>query len=58
MIDLDPKNKELIKPILRGKDLERYGAKFKDIYLLCAHNGVKSENIRQDRGMADEAHRG
>ena len=45
LISLDSKNKEVIKPILRGKDLERYGAHFNDVYLLCTHNGVKSENI-------------
>ena len=45
LIALDKKNKEIIKPILRGKDLERYGSKFNDVYLLCTHNGVKSKNI-------------
>ena len=45
LINLDYKNQELIKPILRGKDLERYSAKFSNVYLLCTHNGVKSENI-------------
>ena len=45
LISLDSKNKEVIKPILRGKDLERYAAHFNDIYLLCTHNGVKSENV-------------
>lgn len=42
---LDPKNKEIIKPIYRGKDLNRYSAVFNDVYLLCVHNGVKSKNI-------------
>ena len=45
LISLDKKNEELIKPILRGKDLERYSAKFNNIYLLCTHNGVKSLGI-------------
>ena len=45
LISLDPKNKELIKPMLRGKDLDRYSAQFKQVYLLCVHNGVKSDNI-------------
>lgn len=45
LISLDSKNKEVIKPILRGKDLERYAAHFNDIYLICTHNGVKSENV-------------
>lgn len=45
LIMLDSKNAEIIKPILRGQDLERYSATFNKIYLLCAHNGVKKENI-------------
>ena len=45
LIELDSKNKEIIKPILRGKDIERYAAHFNGIYLLCTHNGVKSQNI-------------
>ena len=45
LIALNKKNREIIKPILRGKDLGRYAAHFNDFYLLCVHNGVKSENI-------------
>ena len=45
LIALDNKNKEIIKPILRGKDIDRYAAHFNGIYLLCTHNGVKSQNI-------------
>ena len=45
LIELDPRNEQLIKPILRGKDLGRYCAEFKGIYLLCVHNGVKKERI-------------
>lgn len=45
LIRLDSRNKQLIKPILRGKDLGRYCAEFKHIYLLCVHNGVKKEGI-------------
>ena len=45
LIRLDKKNEEIIKPILRGKDLGRYSAQFNHVYLLCTHNGVKSQNI-------------
>ena len=45
LITLDKKNKEVIKPILRGKDLGRYCAYFSDVYLLCTHNGVKVDNV-------------
>ncbi|MGM9817849.1 MAG: Eco57I restriction-modification methylase domain-containing protein [Paludibacteraceae bacterium] len=53
LIKLDSKNQELIKPILRGKDLERYSANFKNVYLLCAHNGVRSDNIPPVNIMQD-----
>jgi len=45
LCQLDEKNKELIKPILRGKDLFRYSCVFADKYLLNVHNGVKRLNI-------------
>ncbi len=34
LISKDPKNKEIIKPILRGKDIKRYGYDFGGLYLL------------------------
>lgn len=45
LIAIDKKNSEIIKPLLRGKDIGRYCATFKNLYLLCAHNGVKRLNI-------------
>lgn len=45
LINLDVRNEEIIKPVLRGQDLGRYCATFNEIYLLCAHNGVKKEGI-------------
>lgn len=46
LMALDERNKEIIKPILRGQDLGRYCATFCGFYLLCSHNGVKKENIK------------
>lgn len=34
LIAADPKNAEIIKPILRGKDINRYNYHFADLYLL------------------------
>lgn len=45
LIGLDPKNSELIKPIIRGQDLENFGVNFDNIYLINAHNGIKSKKI-------------
>jgi adenine-specific DNA-methyltransferase len=45
LIALDPKNANIIKPILRGRDIKRYKASFADLWLINVHNGVKSLNI-------------
>lgn len=45
LISLDIKNKEIIKPMLRGQDIFRYYAVFDNVYLLCVHNGIKKEHI-------------
>ena len=34
------KNAEIIRPILRGRDIKRYGYEFADIWLICTHNGT------------------
>lgn len=45
LIALDSKNKEIIKPIIRGQDIGRYYISFHNVYLLCVHNGVKKSGI-------------
>lgn len=37
----DKRNSEIIKPLIRGRDVERFGYKFQELYLINAHNGVK-----------------
>ena len=39
------KTAELIRPILRGRDIKRYEYNFADLYLINTHNGVKEKNI-------------
>ena len=36
---------DLIRPILRGRDIKRYEYSFADLYLINTHNGVKDKNI-------------
>jgi hypothetical protein len=43
LIAKDPKSAEIIKPILRGKDIKRYKAEFVDLWLITTHNGYKKE---------------
>src|SRR5690554_2304966 len=45
LIRLDAKNSEIIKPILRGRDLKKYSYEFKDMYIINSHNGLKKNDI-------------
>ena len=45
LIAADPKSAEIIRPILRGRDIKRYGYSFADLWLIASHNGIKSKNI-------------
>jgi len=38
---------ELIRPILRGRDIKRYGYDFADLWLINTHNGVKENRINR-----------
>jgi hypothetical protein len=45
LINKDIKNKDIIKPILKGRDLKRYSYEFSGNWLINTHNGVKSKGI-------------
>ena len=45
LIAEDPKSADIIRPILRGKDIKRYGYDFADLWLINVHNGLKEKNI-------------
>lgn len=47
LINLDAKNAEIIKPILRGRDLRKYSYEFENVYLINAHNGLKSSGLKR-----------
>ena len=36
---------ELIRPILRGRDIKRYDYEFADLWLINTHNGIKEKGI-------------
>jgi hypothetical protein len=42
------KTAELIRPILRGRDIKRYGYDWANLWLICTHNGVKGKFPRID----------
>ncbi len=39
LVASDPKSEEIIKPILRGRDIQRYRARWAGKWLLATHNG-------------------
>ena len=41
------KTVKIIRPILRGRDIKRYGYEFADLYLINTHNGVKEKGIKR-----------
>ena len=38
LIQEDPKSAEIIKPLLRGRDIKKYGYEFANLYLINSHN--------------------
>ncbi len=45
LIAEDPKSDEIIRPILRGRDIKRYGYDFADLWLINTHNGIKEKGV-------------
>jgi hypothetical protein len=41
----DPKSAEIIRPILRGRDIDKYSYSFSNTWLINSHNGIKEKNI-------------
>ena len=39
LIAADPNSTEIIKPVLRGRDIQRYRAQWADLWLIDTHNG-------------------
>jgi len=45
LCDEDPKSAEIIKPILRGKDIKKWQAEWAGLWLINTHNGIKQSDI-------------
>ncbi len=45
LIAQDPKSAEIIRPILRGRDIKRYGYNWAGLYLIATHNGVPEKSV-------------
>jgi type II restriction/modification system DNA methylase subunit YeeA len=46
LIMKDKKNKEIIKPLLRGRDIKQYYYEFAGLWVINTHNGLKAKNIK------------
>jgi len=51
LISLDSKNIEIIKPLLRGRDIRKYHINYANLWLINTHNGfiekIKDANIKK-----------
>jgi len=57
LIAKDPKCAEIIKPLLRGRDIKRYKYEFADKWLINSHNGYKNIpriNVEKDYPVIKE----
>ena len=45
LIEADPKSAEIIRPILRGRDIKRYSYSFSNLWVINTHNGIREKNI-------------
>ena len=57
LVSQDPKSGEIIRPVLRGRDIQRFQAEWAGLYLIGTHNGYgKVPAIRIDEYPAVKAH--
>lgn len=45
LIAQHPASAQILKPLLRGKDIKAWIPKFEDLWLICTHNGIKEQGI-------------
>jgi adenine-specific DNA-methyltransferase len=45
LVEEDPKSIEILRPILRGKDITAWHPDFADLWLINSHNGVKAKGL-------------
>ena len=46
LIAEDSKNAEVIKPLLRGRDIKKYFYDFQNLWLINIHNGIKEKGVK------------
>ncbi|WP_288374501.1 Eco57I restriction-modification methylase domain-containing protein [uncultured Chryseobacterium sp.] len=45
LIEEDPKSAEIIRPILRGRDIKKYSYEKSDLWIINVHNGIKEKGV-------------
>ena len=55
LIEQDPKSAEIIRPLLRGRDIKRYGYEFADLYLLFIPWHFPLQNDTKIQGASEKA---
>jgi len=45
LIAEDPKSVEIIRPILRGRDIKKFDYEFTNLWLINSHNGIKEKGV-------------
>jgi adenine-specific DNA-methyltransferase len=56
LLAADAKNADIIKPLLRGKDIKRYNYQFDSWYIINAHNGIRETNVPRIDVVRDYPH--
>ena len=51
LVKKDRKNKEILVPVLRGRDISRYDISYSDLYLINTHNGYKNRHNESIRAI-------
>ncbi|HRO07914.1 MAG TPA: Eco57I restriction-modification methylase domain-containing protein [Saprospiraceae bacterium] len=46
LVAKDPKSASIIKPLLRGRDIQKWQADFADLWLINTHNGIKDAGLQ------------
>jgi hypothetical protein len=54
LIESDSKGAEIIKPILRGRDIKRYKAEFADLWLIMFPKGFTIKSIQKEYNLISE----
>ena len=45
LVKASPKSAEIIRPILKGRNIKKYKAEFDNLWIINSHNGLKRESI-------------